>query len=59
MRGLGTLINVLASIAGGTTGILSRRFLQERHQETVLKAAGILLTKVPRRTRRHQTEASV
>ena len=40
MRGLGTLINVLAIIAGGTAGILSRRFLQERHQETVLKATG-------------------
>lgn len=41
MRGLGTIINVLAIIAGGVLGIVSKRFLKERYQETIMKSTGI------------------
>lgn len=40
MRGLGTIFNAVAIIAGGILGILFRRFLKERYQETIMKAAG-------------------
>lgn len=40
MRGLGTIINALAILAGGTLGILCKRFLQERYQDTIIKATG-------------------
>lgn len=41
MRGLGTIINVLAIIAGGVLGIVCKRFLKERYQETIMKSTGI------------------
>lgn len=40
MRGFGTLFNALAIIAGGILGIVFRRFLKERYQETIMKATG-------------------
>lgn len=40
MRGLGTVINALAILAGGILGILGRRFLKERYQDTIIKATG-------------------
>ena len=40
MRGLGTIINALAILAGGVLGILGRRFLKERYQDTIIKATG-------------------
>lgn len=40
MRGLGTIINALAIIAGGLIGIFAKRFLKERYQETIMKASG-------------------
>lgn len=41
MRGLGTVINVAAIIAGGMTGILCKKILQEKYQEAVIRACGI------------------
>lgn len=41
MKGLGTIINVLAIIAGGIIGLLFKNVLKERYQETILKATGI------------------
>ena len=40
MRGLGTLINALAIVIGGVLGILFKRFLKERYQDTIIKATG-------------------
>ena len=40
MRGLGTLINALAIIAGGIIGIGGKRLLKEHYQETIMKATG-------------------
>lgn len=40
MIGLGTIVNVGAIIVGGLAGLLSRRFLKERYQETITKAMG-------------------
>lgn len=40
MAGLGTIVNAIAIIAGGLAGLVSRRFLKERYQETVTKAMG-------------------
>lgn len=40
MRGLGTVINALAILAGGALGILCRSFLQKRYQDTIIKATG-------------------
>ena len=40
MRGLGTIINALAIVAGGVLGILFMRFLKERWQDTIIKATG-------------------
>lgn len=40
MQGLGTVINALAILAGGALGILCRSFLQERYQDTIIKATG-------------------
>ena len=34
MRGLGTIINALAIVIGGVLGILFKRFLKERYQDT-------------------------
>ena len=40
MRGLGTIINAGAILVAGILGILCRRFIKERYQETMLKAMG-------------------
>ena len=40
MKGLGTIINALAILAGGILGIGLKRFLKEHYQETIMKAAG-------------------
>ena len=40
MRGLGTIINALAILAGGVLGILCKSFLRERYQDTIIKATG-------------------
>ena len=40
MRGLGTIINALAIVMGGVLGILFKRFLKERYQDTIIKATG-------------------
>ncbi len=40
MAGLGTIVNALAIIIGGLAGLVSRRFLKERYQETITKAMG-------------------
>ncbi len=40
MRGFGTIFNALAIIAGGILGIVFKRFLKERYQETMLKVVG-------------------
>ena len=40
MRGLGTIINALAILAGGILGIGLKRFLKAHYQETILKATG-------------------
>ena len=37
MRGLGTIINALAIVIGGVLGILFKRFLKERYQDTIIK----------------------
>lgn len=37
---LGTVVNALAIVLGGLGGILGRKLLKERHQETILKATG-------------------
>lgn len=41
MRGLGTIINALAIVIGGVLGILFKRFLKERYQDTITKATTI------------------
>lgn len=40
MSFLGTIVNSLAIVLGGLGGILGRKLLRERHQETILKATG-------------------
>ena len=40
MRGLGTIINALAILAGGVLGILCKRFLKEHYQDTIIRATG-------------------
>ena len=40
MRGLGTIINALAIVAGGVLGIACKRFLKESYQDTIIKATG-------------------
>ena len=37
MRGSGTIINALAIVIGGVLGILFKRFLKERYQDTIIK----------------------
>lgn len=43
MRGLGTIVNAAAIIAGGLCGLLFRRFLKARCQETVMHAVGFAI----------------
>ncbi len=40
MAGLGTIVNTFAIIIGGLCGLVSRSFLKERYQETIIKAMG-------------------
>jgi hypothetical protein len=40
MIGLGTIVNAAAIIAGGLGGLVFRKFLKERYQETITKAIG-------------------
>ena len=41
MPGLGTIVNVLAIIAGGVLGLTGGRFLTEKIQNTVITTSGI------------------
>ncbi len=41
MIGLGTIINMAAIVAGGAIGLLGRQFINERIQETLMKANGL------------------
>ncbi|MCI8386957.1 MAG: DUF554 domain-containing protein [Clostridiales bacterium] len=43
MIGLGTIVNAAAIIIGGVGGLISRRFLKERYQETITKAMGFAI----------------
>ena len=43
MIGLGTIVNTIAIVAGGLGGLVSRRFLKERYQETVTQAIGFAI----------------
>ena len=43
MIGLGTIVNTAAIVAGGICGLLFRRFLQERFQETITRAMGFAI----------------
>lgn len=43
MAGNGTIVNVMAIIAGGLCGLVTRRFLEERYQETIMKATGFAI----------------
>lgn len=43
MIGLGTIVNAISIIAGGLGGLISKRFLKERYQETILKAMGFAI----------------
>lgn len=43
MIGLGTIVNAIAIIIGGLAGLISRRFLKERYQETIMKAMGFAI----------------
>lgn len=40
MKGIGTVINALAIIAGGVLGILCKKYLKESYQDTITKATG-------------------
>lgn len=41
MRGMGTIVNVLAVIGGGCLGLLARRGIGERFQEMLIQAMGV------------------
>lgn len=41
MPGLGTIINVCCIVAGGLAGLLGKRFISDRLQDTLLKACGL------------------
>lgn len=43
IRGLGTLINAAAIIAGGVTGAVFGKFINEKHQTIVLRATAIAI----------------
>ena len=40
MKGLGTIVNALAVIFGGIIGLFAKRLINDRMQETVIKATG-------------------
>ena len=48
MRGLGTIINALAIVIGGVLGILFKRFLKERYQDTIIKLSLIHISEPTR-----------
>ena len=50
MKGLGTIINALAILAGGILGIGLKRFLKEHYQETIMKAAGFAVLFLDRKS---------
>ena len=41
MFALGTIVNTLAILAGGIFGLLSGKFLKDRHQETLTRTCGV------------------
>ena len=41
MAGLGTIVNVLAIVAGGTVGLIIKRFLSSRITDTVMQGVGL------------------
>lgn len=41
MRGTGTIVNVLAVLAGGSLGLCLKKGLKERYQEIVMQALGL------------------
>lgn len=43
MKGIGTLINVIAIIAGGIIGVTFKKYLKQRYQETILKILGLAI----------------
>lgn len=43
MVGLGTIVNVGAIVVGGLIGLVSKGFLKERFQETIIKAMGFAI----------------
>ena len=43
IKGLGTIINTLAIIAGGLVGVAGGRFIKENYQDIVLKATAIAI----------------
>lgn len=43
MPGLGTIVNVVAIIAGGLVGLVFGRYLPERLKETMLGASGLIV----------------
>jgi hypothetical protein len=43
MIGLGTIVNALAIIGGGIGGLIFKKLLKERYQETIMKAIGFAI----------------
>ena len=43
MIGTGTVVNALAIIIGGVCGLISRKFLKDRYQETITKGMGFAI----------------
>ena len=41
MPGIGTIVNVLAIIAGGLIGLLFKGGMKERYQDGIIKAMGL------------------
>ena len=41
MRGLGTIVNVLAVLAGGGIGLILKGGLKQRYQDTMMQALGM------------------
>ena len=41
MRGLGTIVNVITILAGGTAGLILKKFLSKRITETVMQGVGL------------------
>ena len=41
MRGMGTIVNVLAVLLGGSLGLFLKKGLKERYQEILMQALGL------------------